>query len=84
MRKLPRSNNLGVILTSDIFLPIRHTHHPYLGCSLVALQLKILLVYVVTNYGIEPLATRPKTNVSVRLVYQLKKRQSKYAGGRGL
>ena len=45
--------------TSDTFLPFSHGRHACPGRFFVALSLKILLAYMVMNYEIEPLKTRP-------------------------
>ena len=51
--------NTGLITTSDAFFPFGHGRHACPGRFFVALELKMLLAYMVMNYEIEPLATRP-------------------------
>lgn len=51
--------NTGLITTSDTFFPFGHGRHACPGRFFVALELKMLLAYMVMNYEIEPLATRP-------------------------
>lgn len=51
--------NTGIVTTSDTFLPFGHGRHACPGRFFVALELKMLLAYMVMNYEIEPLATRP-------------------------
>jgi len=51
--------NMGIVTTSDTFLPFGHGRHACPGRFFVALELKMLLAYMVMNYEIEPLATRP-------------------------
>ena len=51
--------NTGLITTSDTFFPFGHGRHACPGRFFVSLELKMLLAYMVMNYEIEPLATRP-------------------------
>lgn len=51
--------NTGLITTSDTFLPFGHGRHACPGRFFVALELKLLLAYMVMNYEVEPLAARP-------------------------
>lgn len=54
-----RLKNTGIVTTSDTFLPFGHGRHACPGRFFVALELKMLLAYMVMNYEIEPLPTRP-------------------------
>ena len=56
----PTHKNTDVINTSDIFLPFSHGRHACPGRFLVALEIKIILAYILLNYDIEPLQTRPE------------------------
>ena len=51
--------NTGIVTTSDTFLPFGHGRHACPGRFFVALEMKMLLAYMVMNYEIEPLTTRP-------------------------
>ena len=51
--------NTGLITTSDAFFPFGHGRHACPGRFFVALELKMLLAYMVMNYEVEPLVTRP-------------------------
>ena len=54
-----KTKNAGLITTSDTFLPFSHGRHACPGRFFVALELKMLLAYMVMNYDVEPLKTRP-------------------------
>ena len=54
-----KMKNVGVITTSDSFLPFGHGRHACPGRFFVALELKMVLAYIVLNYEIAPLETRP-------------------------
>lgn len=54
-----KSTNTDLITTSDSFLPFGHGRHACPGRFFVSLELKMLLAYMVMNYEVEPLATRP-------------------------
>lgn len=51
--------NTGLITTSDTFLSFSHGRHACPGRFFVALELKMLLAYMVLNYEVEPIASRP-------------------------
>ncbi|KAL9135843.1 MAG: hypothetical protein Q9175_002948 [Cornicularia normoerica] len=51
--------NTGLTTTSDIFLPFSHGRHACPGRFFVALEMKLLLAYMVMNYEVEPLKSRP-------------------------
>ena len=51
--------NTGLVTTSDIFLAFSHGRHACPGRFFVSLEMKLLLAYVVMNYEVEPLKTRP-------------------------
>ena len=51
--------NNGLITTSDSFLPFSHGRHACPGRYLVAVKAKMMLSYMVMNYDIEPLTSRP-------------------------
>lgn len=57
--ELLKSKNTDLITTSDTFLPFGHGRHACPGRFFVSLELKMLLAYMVMNYEVEPLATRP-------------------------
>jgi cytochrome P450 len=54
-----KSKNTDLITTSESFLPFGHGRHACPGRFFVSLELKMLLAYMVMNYEVEPLATRP-------------------------
>ena len=49
----------SLITTSDTFLSFSHGRHACPGRFFVAVSLKMLLAYMVINYEIEPMETRP-------------------------
>lgn len=51
--------NTGLITTSDVFLPFSHGRHACPGRFFVSLEMKLLLAYMVMNYDVEPLKSRP-------------------------
>ena len=51
--------NTSLITTSDSFLPFGHGRHACPGRHLVAVQVKLMLMYMTMNYDIEPLPVRP-------------------------
>ena len=55
--------NTGMITTSDSFLPFSHGRHACPGRYLVAVKAKMMLSYMVMNYDIEPLSSRPSNVV---------------------
>ena len=54
-----RVKRTGLTQTSDIFLPFSHGRHACPGRFLVSLEMKMLLVYMVMNYEVQPLKSRP-------------------------
>lgn len=54
-----KQKNVGLITTSDTFLPFSHGRHACPGRFFVALELKMLLAKLVMDYEVEPLPTRP-------------------------
>lgn len=54
-----KSKNTDLITPSDSFLPFGLGRHACPGRFFVSLELKILLAYMVMNYEVEPLPTRP-------------------------
>ena len=57
--KMQKLKNTGLITTSDTFLPFGHGRHACPGRFFVAFELKMLLAYMVMNYEVEPLPSRP-------------------------
>ena len=55
----PGTKNTGLTTTSDIFLSFSHGRHACPGRFFVALEMKLLLAYMVMNYEIQPLKSRP-------------------------
>jgi len=51
--------NTGLVTTSEIWLPFSHGRHACPGRFLIAIEVKMMLAYMVMNYDIEPLAARP-------------------------
>ena len=51
--------NTGLTTTSDTFLAFSHGRHACPGRFFVALEMKLLLAYMVMNYDIQPLKSRP-------------------------
>ena len=49
----------GFVATSDIILPFSHGRHACPGRFFIALEMKLILAYIVMNYEIEPLKNRP-------------------------
>ena len=58
-----KAKNTGLVTTSDIFLPFGHGRHACPGRFFVALELKMILAYMVMNYEVEPLPIRPPSKV---------------------
>ncbi len=54
-----RLKNTGLVTTSDSFLNFGHGRHACPGRFFVALELQMLLAYMVLNYEVKPLASRP-------------------------
>ncbi|KAK3381511.1 cytochrome P450 [Podospora didyma] len=55
-----RVQRLGMVTTSDEFLPFSHGRHACPGRFFVAHELKMILAYLLQNYEIKPIAERPK------------------------
>ena len=51
--------NTGLTQTSDVFLSFSHGRHACPGRFFVSLEMKMLLAYMVMNYEIQPLKSRP-------------------------
>jgi len=51
--------NTGLVTTSETWLPFSHGRHACPGRFFIANEVKLMLAYMVLNYEIEPLATRP-------------------------
>ncbi|KAL9099371.1 MAG: hypothetical protein Q9163_005119 [Psora crenata] len=51
--------NTGLVNTSDVFLPFSHGRHACPGRFFVAAEVKMMLSYLLLNYDVEPLASRP-------------------------
>ncbi|KAL8728151.1 MAG: hypothetical protein Q9166_005601 [cf. Caloplaca sp. 2 TL-2023] len=49
----------SALTTSGIFLPFGHGRHACPGRFFIAVEIKLMLAYIVMNYDIEPLAVRP-------------------------
>ena len=54
-----KTQNTGLITTSETFLPFGHGRFACPGRFFVAILMKMILAHVVLNYEVEPLATRP-------------------------
>ncbi|KAI4241677.1 MAG: hypothetical protein L6R42_011202 [Xanthoria sp. 1 TBL-2021] len=52
--------NTVVLTTSGIFLPFGHGRHACPGRFFIAVEIKLMLAYMVINYEIEPLVQRPR------------------------
>ncbi|KAK3945482.1 cytochrome P450 [Diplogelasinospora grovesii] len=57
---LLKAKKLGMVTTSDTYLPFSHGRHACPGRFFVAHELKMILAYLLQNYDIKPLAERPK------------------------
>ncbi|KAK0617305.1 cytochrome P450 [Immersiella caudata] len=55
-----RVKRLGMVTTSDTYLPFSHGRHACPGRFFVAHELKMILAYLVQTYEIKPIAERPK------------------------
>ncbi|TPX10128.1 uncharacterized protein E0L32_001325 [Thyridium curvatum] len=55
-----RVQKLGMVTTSDAHLAFGHGRHACPGRFFVAHELKMIMAYLLNNYEIEPLATRPQ------------------------
>ena len=53
------NGNLSALTTSAIFLPFGHGRHACPGRFFIAVEIKLMLAYLVTKYDIEPLPVRP-------------------------
>ena len=56
----PAPKALGLVQTSDSFLPFSHGRHACPGRFFIAMEVKMFLSYMLTNYDIERLPSRPK------------------------
>jgi len=59
LAKLLESKNLSTVTTSDTFLSFGHGRHACPGRFFAATEMKLLLAYIVMNYDVKPIATRP-------------------------
>jgi cytochrome P450 len=57
--KLLESKNLSTVTTSDTFLSFGHGRHACPGRFFAATEMKLLLAYIVMNYDIKSMETRP-------------------------
>ncbi|KAK3984594.1 Ent-kaurene oxidase [Cladorrhinum sp. PSN332] len=55
-----RIMRLGMVTTSDSYLPFSHGRHACPGRFFVAHELKMILAYLLNNFEIKPVAERPK------------------------
>lgn len=55
-----RIKRLGMVTTSDSFLPFSHGRHSCPGRFFVAHELKMILAFLLDNFEIQPLKERPK------------------------
>ncbi|KAK3060634.1 hypothetical protein LTS18_008098 [Coniosporium uncinatum] len=58
--ELLRLKGMGLVTTSETFLPFGHGRHACPGRFFVSTELKMLISHLVRNYDIEPLPSRPK------------------------
>lgn len=59
LTKFLESKNLSIVTTSDTFLPFGHGRHACPGRFFAAAEMKLLLAYIILNYDIKLLNTRP-------------------------
>ncbi|KAI4185316.1 MAG: hypothetical protein L6R41_004203 [Letrouitia leprolyta] len=52
--------NTSALTTSGIFLPFGHGRHACPGRFFIAVEIKLMLAYMVMKYEIEPMALRPR------------------------
>jgi cytochrome P450 len=57
--KVLESKNLATVTTSDTFLSFGHGRNACPGRFFAATEMKLLLAYIVLNYDIKPMETRP-------------------------
>lgn len=53
----------GLVQTSDTFLSFSHGRHACPGRFLIAAEIKLFLSYMLTNYDVERLPSRPKNRI---------------------
>ena len=53
----------GLVQTSDTFLSFSHGRHACPGRFLIAAEIKLFLSYMLTNYDVERLPSRPKNQI---------------------
>jgi cytochrome P450 len=59
LTKVLEAKNLSMVTTSDTFLAFGHGRHGCPGRFFAAMNMKLLLAYIILNYDIEPLESRP-------------------------
>jgi len=59
LAKLLESKNLATVTTSDTFLAFGHGRHACPGRFFAATEMKLLVAYIVMNYDVKALTTRP-------------------------
>ena len=59
LEKVLESKNLSTVTTSDTFLSFGHGRHACPGRFFAAMEMKLLVGYIVMNYDVEPMAVRP-------------------------
>lgn len=59
--KVSESTNVSIVNTSDTFLSFGHGRHACPGRFFAAAEMKLLLAYIILNYDIKPLQTRPSS-----------------------
>ena len=59
LAKVLESKNLSTVTTSDTFLSFGHGRHACPGRFFAAMEMKLLVGYIVMNYDVEPMAVRP-------------------------
>jgi cytochrome P450 len=57
--KVLESKNLSIVTTSETFLPFGHGRHACPGRFFAATEIKLLLAYILMNYDVKPMETRP-------------------------
>ena len=62
LAKLLESKNLSTVTTSDSFLSFGHGRHACPGRFFAAMEMKLLVGYIVMNYDVKPIASRPPNN----------------------
>ncbi|KAL3418560.1 cytochrome P450 [Phlyctema vagabunda] len=55
--------NLSIVTTNEAFLTFGHGSHSCPGRFFAAAELKLLLAYIILNYDVKPLLTRPPNKI---------------------